>query len=57
MAASMYTSRGPLEQESDIHIAAYAPSGKIVVYEFDPSTNIEASIGEFLISTADSIVF
>ena len=36
----------------DIHIAAYAPSGKIVVYEFDPSTNIEASIGEFLVSTS-----
>ena len=36
----------------DIHIAAYAPSGKIVVYEFDPLTNIEASIGEFLVSTS-----
>tara|TARA_Y100001937_G_scaffold97290_1_gene132483 strand:- start:2202 stop:3335 length:1134 start_codon:yes stop_codon:yes gene_type:complete len=36
----------------DINIAAYAPSGKIVVYEFDPSTNIEASIGEFLVSTS-----
>ena len=35
----------------DIHIAAYAPGGKIIVYEFDPSTNIQASIGEFLVST------
>ena len=35
----------------DIHIAAYAPSGKIIVYEFDPTTNIQASIGEFLVTT------
>jgi hypothetical protein len=35
----------------DIHIAAYAPGGKIIVYEFDPTTNIQASIGEFLVST------
>jgi hypothetical protein len=36
----------------DIHIAAYSPSGKIIVYEFDPSTNIQASIGEFLVTTS-----
>ncbi len=36
----------------DIHIAAYAPGGKIIVYEFDPSTTIQASIGEFLVTTA-----
>tara|TARA_R100001594_G_scaffold128628_1_gene166952 strand:+ start:54 stop:1190 length:1137 start_codon:yes stop_codon:yes gene_type:complete len=36
----------------DIHIASYSPSGKIVVYEFDPLTNIQASIGEFLVTTS-----
>tara|TARA_R100000700_G_scaffold40188_2_gene55076 strand:+ start:1543 stop:2676 length:1134 start_codon:yes stop_codon:yes gene_type:complete len=36
----------------DIHIAAYSPSGKIIVYEFDPATNIQASIGEFLVTTS-----
>jgi hypothetical protein len=36
----------------DINICAYAPGGKVIVYEFDPSTTIQASIGEFLITTS-----